>query len=387
MATAPDEIIEVGQMGEKRLGVVVGGAGLIGGTIVAYYQTLHRERVDIRAPSSKKLSLRVESDILQYLKEVRPDFIINGAMANLGSDGQLACEVNYLGAVNLARAALTLKIPYIHISSAATLPTGMNLTEEDTLELTPALSNYAKSKLMAETTLKLMAERHGLDYSCIRLGIVYGTHDHKVQGFHRLLFSVADESMPVLFTRRNTLHSYSNAYKIPHFVDHILNNRPEFRGRTYHFVDGTPVDLARLIMTIKSHLSLNSPKELYCPYLLASNGKKGLDLVLRVLRRIGLKATMPPELIFLDNFYKTQTLSNSRLLASSFRDPLPHTTIYTALPNLIRYYLKRWQHENLLSSRARISSPESELEETFMKDPRNLLEKVNSEGIGPYREI
>ena len=176
-------------------------------------------------------------------------------MANLGSDGQLAFEVNYLGPINLARAANSLKIPYIHISSAATLPSGENLREEDTLPISPNLSNYAKSKLMAETTLKLMAEKEGLDYSCVRLAIVYGAHDHKIQGFHRLFFSIADESMPVLFTKKNTLHSYSNARKLPFFIHHMLENRTEFSNKTYHFVDKSPVDLATLILTIKSYLA------------------------------------------------------------------------------------------------------------------------------------
>ena len=124
-------------MGSKKIGVLVGGSGLIGGTIVNYYKTQHPETVDIRAPSSKKLSIREENDIRSYLAEVRPDFVINAAMTNLGSDGQLAFEGNYQGPINLARAANALKIPYIHISSAATLPSGENLQEDDTLPISP----------------------------------------------------------------------------------------------------------------------------------------------------------------------------------------------------------------------------------------------------------
>jgi dTDP-4-dehydrorhamnose reductase len=149
-------------MGSKKIGVLIGGSGLIGGTIVNFYKNRYAESVDIRAPSSKKLSIREESDIRRYLTEIRPDFVINAAMASLAADGQLSFEVNYKGPVNLARAATALKIPYIHISSAATLPTGENLREDDTLPITPNLSNYAKSKLMAETTLRLMAEKEGL---------------------------------------------------------------------------------------------------------------------------------------------------------------------------------------------------------------------------------
>jgi GlcNAc-P-P-Und epimerase len=371
----------------KKIGVLIGGSGLIGGTIVNYYKTRRSESVDIRAPSSKKLSIRQEQDILFYLSNLRPDFIINASMANLGSSGHLAFEVNYRGAINLARAANTLGIPYIHISSAATLPSGLDLAEEDTLPLTPELNNYAKSKLMTEITLAKMAETTGLDYSCIRLAIVYGAHDHKIQGFHRLFFSITDESMPVLFTKKNTLHSYSNARKLPYCIDHILNNRSEFSGGTYHFVDRNPVDLATLILTIKSYLNLSLPKEIYVPYWMAKNGKRILELMLKIARRFGLQATMPQELMFLDSFYKPQTLSSKRLAASSFVDPIPDETIFTRLPELMTYYLTRWSHQNLISTFKECVNVENQLEEHFQKDPRALLEVFHARGLGPFADM
>ena len=54
-----------------------------------------------------------------------------------------------MGAVNVARAAASLNVPYFFFSSAATLPQGVGLRETDTLPLNAKLSNYAKSKLMA----------------------------------------------------------------------------------------------------------------------------------------------------------------------------------------------------------------------------------------------
>jgi len=374
-------------MGSKKIGVLIGGSGLIGGTIVNYYKTHHPETVDIRAPSSKKFSIREENDIRRYLADVKPDFVINGAMANLGSDAQLAFEVNYQGPITLARAANSLKVPYMHISSAATLPPGENLREDDTLPLSPGLSNYAKSKLMAETTLKLMAEKGGLDYSCVRLGIVYGAHDHKIQGFHRLLFSIADESMPVLFTKKNTLHSYTNARKLPHFIHHMLENRAEFSNKTYHFVDKNPVDLATLILTIKSYLHLNQPKEIYVPYWMANAGKNILNVLLRVSRRFGLKATLPPELMFLDSFYKPQTLSCERLNCSSFVDPMPGESIFTRLPELVGYYLKRWSHENLIVNGNVNLKIEKPAEYTFINNPQKLIDDIHAKGIGPFNNM
>ena len=375
------------KMGGKKTGVLIGGSGLIGGTIVNFYQTKYSDSVDIRAPSSKKVSLREEADIRAYLAKTEPDFIINAAMASLGSDSQLAYEVNYLGPVNLARAAITLGIPYIHISSAATLPTGENLWEEDTLVLSSGLNNYAKSKLMAELTLNHMAEKDGLDYSCIRLAIVYGAHDHKIQGFHRMFFSIADESMPFLFTKKNTLHSYTNARKLPFLIQHMLENRSEFTGGTYNFVDKNSVDLATLILTIKSFLQLTKPKEMYIPYWLANGGRKMMEILLHILRNIGLKATLPPELIFLDSFYKSQTLTTKKIEESSFIDPMPEETIFTQMPELVLYYLTRWSHENLITTYNETIDKNNKEAITFINNPELLINSVHACETGRFPEM
>ncbi len=358
-------------MARKTIGVLIGGSGLIGGTIVNFYKTYYPDTVDIRAPSSKKLSLREESDIRRYLLEVKPDFVINTAMANLGSDGQRSYEVNYKGPVNLARATNALGIPFIHLSSAAALPPGVDLTEDQALPISPTLSNYAKSKLMTEATLELMAKQSDLDYTCIRLAIVYGAHDHKIQGFHRLLFSVADEAIPALFTKKNILHSYTNARKLPHFIHHILENREEFKGKTFHFVDKNPVDLATLILTIKSYLNLEKPREIYVPFWIANYGKKFIDLVLKGVRKLGIQAAIPPELMFLDSLYNPQTLSSEKLNSSSFIDPFPEESIFTRLPELVVYYLSRWTHENLITTFKDILEEES-VEDIFDQDPKRL---------------
>jgi nucleoside-diphosphate-sugar epimerase len=374
-------------MGEKKTGVLIGGSGLIGGTIVNFYKTRYLDSVEIRAPSSKKVSIRVESDICGYLADVKPDFVINAAMAKLGGGRQLAYEVNYLGAVNLARAANSLGIPYIHISSSATVPTGYNLREEDTLPLSPQLNPYAKSKLMAELTLKRMAEKEGLDYSCIRLAIAYGAHDHKIQGFHRMFLSIADESMPFLFTKKNTLHSYSNSRKLPFLIKHMLDNRAEFSGGTFNFVDKTPIDLPTLILTIKSYLHLSLPKEIYIPYWLANCGKKGVETIIRLLRKTGLKATLPPELMFLDSFYKPQTLSIAKLKKSSFIDPMPEETLFSRLPEMVTYYLKRWSNENLITIYDETIGKENTVTHVFANDPELLINSVHAQGIGPFPNL
>ena len=369
------ERITVGE--RTSLGVVIGGSGLVGGTIVNYFKSRSPVPVDVRAPSSKKLSLREPSDIRNYLTAVQPDFVINAAIADINSDAQLSYEVNYLGPVHIARTATMLGIPYIHMSSAATLELGEDIREEQKKNFSPRMSNYTRSKLMAEKTLAHLHHHEGLDYTCIRLAAVYGNHDHKIQGIHRMLFSVADESMPCLFTKKGVFHSYSNCRKLPYFIHHAINNRREFSGGDYNFVDKYPVELADLILTIKSYLQLGYPKEIYVPFALANMGKKATVVLLRLIRKFGLKAQLPSELIFLGQFYITQTLNSRRLRQSSFVDPMPDETIYSRLPEMIIYYLTRWSHQNLISTYDEEMKADHGFLQKFINAPEQILEMVH----------
>jgi len=371
----------------RKFGVLVGGSGLIGGALMHYFKTATADQVEILAPNSKKLSLREPGDIKDYFQKYSPDFIINCALASIDSDAQLAYEINYLGSINLAKVAMALKIPYIHFSSASVLPMGENLTEEESLSLTPGLSHYAKSKLMAELTLKHLHDTEGLDYTNIRLGVVYGKHDHKIQGFHRMLFSIVDQSMVLMLTKPGIMHSYSNTKKIPPFVHYVLENREEFSGQTYHFVDRNPVELSQLILAIKSYLELKRPKEVFLPYPLARLGKSFLESVVRRLNRLGIAGRMPAEVMFLEYFYKTQTLSTDKLKKSSYGDPDFEITVFTELPDIIKYYATRWRHYNLLSSSAkRLFDPNREVE-GFVQGPQELIDSIHSGKIDHFGEL
>jgi len=369
---------------EKQLGVLIGGSGLIGGAIGYYFKKRCECNVQILAPNSKHLSLRSPTDIQQYLHEFRPDFIINSAIATIDSDPKMAYEINYLGSVNLAKAAIAFNIPYIYISSAAVLKNGHDIKEDNVRPLSAHMSNYAKSKLMCEKTLQHLAKNEGLDYTAIRLAVVYGRHDHKIQGFHRMLFSIADQSMSCLLTRRGVCHSYSNAKKIPVFIDYVLRNRDEFRGKTFNFVDPKPVSLAQLILTIKNYLEQKKPYHLYLPLPIAKTGAKILGKLVGFMGRLGIDARMPAELMFLDNFYQSQTLSSAKLQQSSFPDPLPQETVFSVLPELIEYYVTRWEHLNLISSfNEDYFDPQHETDE-FISDPEKLLEKHHGGDLDPF---
>lgn len=372
---------------EKKLGVLIGGSGLIGGALMHYFKTKKPNEVEILSPNSKKLSLRVPEDILRYFEHYRPDFIINTAIASIDSGAQISYETNYVGCVNLAKVAMALKIPYIHFSSAATLPDGENLTEDEVMPLTANLSNYAKSKLMAEKTLQHLHETKGLDYTIIKLGVVYGKHDHKIQGFHRMLYSIASESMPFMLTKKGAMHSYTNTKKIPPFVHYIIENRDEFSGQKYNFVDHNPVQLSQLILTIKSYLELSIPKEIYVSYPLAKFGVKCLKTILKGLNRVGIEARLPGEMMFMESFYKTQTLSPAKLINSSYGNPDPELTVFTELPSIIEYYITRWENLNLFSKyNPDLFDPQHQADQ-FAFDPEKLLDDIHGNQIDPFADF
>ncbi|MBU1232537.1 MAG: NAD(P)-dependent oxidoreductase [Proteobacteria bacterium] len=368
----------------KIRGIIVGGSGMIGGALVHYFSKCCLNNIEILSPNSKKMSLAVAEDIERYTSKWKPDFIINAAIAAIDSDPQLAYTINYIGSINLAKVALRLHIPYIYISSAAVLPSGNRLSEEQQLNLDAALSNYAKSKLMSELTLRHMHEHEGLDFTAIRLAIVYGKHDHKTQGFHRLLYSVADQAMPIFLTAKGVKHSYSNAKKIPLFVHHILHNRAEFSGQIYHFVDPEPVELAHLIQTIKNLLGVNKPRNIFLPLGIAKFGAHCLSILLKTLLRIGITAKMPAELMFLDQFYESQTLDAGKLQNSSFKDPWPEQTIFTKLPEIIEYYISRWEQRNLISGfNDEFFVPREDVQQ-FINKPQDLLQQIHKGNFTPF---
>ncbi len=375
------------QQSKKTRGIVVGGSGLVGGALVHYFNKCCTDNIEILSPNSKKMSLASEDDIARYAAYWKPDFIINSAITAIDSDPQLAYTINYVGSINLAKVALKLNIPYIFISSAAVLPAGKNITEAQQRSLEAKLSNYAKSKLMSERTLQHMQEHDGLDFTALRLAIVYGKHDHKIQGFHRLLYSITDQAMPLFLTAKGVRHSYSNTKKVPLFIHHALKNRAEFSGQIYNFADPQPVELVHLIQTIKNFLGVSKPRNIYLPLKVATFGSGCLKVLLKALLQIGVEAKMPPELMFLDQFYESQTLDTTKLEQSSFKDPHPEQSVYSRLPEMIEYYISRWEPRNLISGFNDDFFVTREDIQQFIDTPEELLRQIHTQEFSPFGEF
>jgi len=369
----------------RKFGVIIGGSGLVGGALVYHFKK--KWGYDILAPNSKKLSIREPGDIINYFQSYQPEFIINAAMVSLDSNPKLTFEANYIGSINLAKVAIALGIPYIFIGSAAVLPSGENLKETDTLPLTADMSNYAKSKLMCELTLEHLRKTEGLDYTVVRLAIVYGKHDHKIQGFHRLLFAIVDQSMPALFTKKGVCHSYTSSKKIPYLIQHLLKNRDEFSGQIYHFADPIPVELSKIIITVRNYLMLKRPRKIFVPLPLALTGIKTMHFASKIMTKFGIEARLPQEIMFIKNFYKSQTLSVQKLQDSSFTDPFRKLDVFSLIPDMIQYYVTRWEQLNLIPLINKCFFDPEKLSEDFLDTPQELLTAIHENKIKPFTQF
>ncbi len=145
--------------------------------------------------------------------------------------------------------------------------------------------------------------------------------------------------------------------------------------------------MADLILSIRSYLEVKRPREIYVPYPVIRSGKFFLQWLASVLNWFGISVRLPPELIFLENFYKSQTLSSEKLYNSSFQDPFPDETIYNALPKLVVYYLERWGHLNLITPFNEDFLGIFVFEGEFVNNPRELMNSVHADSVSPLPEM
>ncbi len=366
-----------------KYGVIVGGSGFIGGALLHYLGNVLKTE-NMVAPNSKELNLGNKKSIAAYFRYYQPKFIINAALADIGSNAKKSYEINYVGAMQLANVALSHGVPYIHISSSAVLENGHQVGESKLRKLLSDQNNYTKSKLMCELTLEELHKKKGLDYTSVRLGIVYGKYDYTVQGFHRLLFAVATQTMPVILCRKGVCHSYTNHKKISVFISYLLENRKEFIGQSVNFVDSKPIEFSKLIILIRDYLKYKKPYEMYMPLSIARFGLSLIKRLKLVAAKIGVETRMPPELMFLENLYETQTLSVDKLKSSSFKDPYPDQNILTELPHIIDYYIKRWTELQLISHSRFGGQKRDKQVQAFKDDPETLLCEIHHGELEPF---
>jgi hypothetical protein len=170
-------------------------------------------------------------------------------------------------------------------------------------------------------------------------------------------------------------------------VRHILENRDEFSGQIYHFADPSPVELCQLILTIRNYLMLKRPRKIYVPYPVARIGVKLMRIIIKFMVNFGIEARLPPEIMFMKHFYQTQTLSIEKLKNSSFVDQRPEIDVFTLIPDLIQYYVTRWEQLNLIPLINKCFFDPEKITEDFKDSPNKLLDSILNEKIKPFSEF
>jgi UDP-glucose 4-epimerase len=172
--------------------VVTGGAGFIGSHLVdAFIGTGHdvvvidnlwshgggrRENIHARA-SFVHMDIRDEA-VKRIFHEVKPELVCHHAAQHsvaIGArDPQFDANVNIIGLLNVLDAAVaagTRKV--IFASSAATYGDVTQMPVDENVPQRP-VSPYGISKMASEHYLRFYQSEHGLDYTALRYGNVYG---------------------------------------------------------------------------------------------------------------------------------------------------------------------------------------------------------------------
>jgi len=172
--------------------IVTGGAGFIGSHLVDAYLAAGHEvvvvdslwdhgggRREFVADRASFVHMDVRDDALQRIfADVAPDVVSHHAAQHsvaIGSrDPQYDAQVNVLGLLNVLENAVRAKVKkVVYASSGATYgePAYLPMTEETPQRPT---SPYGITKMAGEHYLRFFKAQHGLDFTALRYGNVYG---------------------------------------------------------------------------------------------------------------------------------------------------------------------------------------------------------------------
>jgi UDP-glucose 4-epimerase len=172
--------------------IITGGAGFIGSHVADSYLAAGHEVVVVDSlwahgggrrdnlpakASFVHLDIR-DPGIERVFREFAPDIVSHHAaqhsVAISTRDPQLDAQVNVLGLINVLENAVKAKVKkVIFASSGATYGEPAHLPADESTPQHPE-SPYAITKMVAEYYLRFYKAQHGLDYTALRYGNVYG---------------------------------------------------------------------------------------------------------------------------------------------------------------------------------------------------------------------
>lgn len=129
--------------------------------------------VDIDAPGRKELDITDEAACHQYIKQSRPDIIVNAAaytaVDKAEEEPEYADAINHQGAKNIARSCEICQIPMVHISTDYVFD-GEKATPYTEDDKTAPAGVYGETKLAGEKAVRQLCSRHII----LRVAWVFG---------------------------------------------------------------------------------------------------------------------------------------------------------------------------------------------------------------------
>ncbi|MCK6404941.1 MAG: GDP-L-fucose synthase [Rhodocyclaceae bacterium] len=174
-------------MSDKKKGIVLltGGRGLVGKNILEHAAAA---KWKIIAPSSAELDLRDYQTTLDYVRHIRPDFVVHAAGKVGGIQANIAAPVEFLvtnidlgrNIVMAAREAGVRR--FLNLGSSCMYPRAAHnpLREESILtgELEPTNEGYALAKIVVERLCQYIhRENPGYEYKSMLPCNLYGRYD------------------------------------------------------------------------------------------------------------------------------------------------------------------------------------------------------------------
>ena len=171
--------------------LVTGGAGFIGSNVVdAYIKAGHEVFIIDNLSTGKKDNLNPQAKFFQLdlrdkslgevIAQIKPE-LINHIAAQIDvrksvADPVYNADVNELGTLNLLNAAVAVKVKKVLFSSTGGAIYGEVKKKSGATEEHPQepISPYAITKRSVELYLYAYKVNHGLDYTVLRYGNVYG---------------------------------------------------------------------------------------------------------------------------------------------------------------------------------------------------------------------
>ncbi len=199
--------------------LLLGGSGILGSEVFRY---LNAEGYEYVAPTSTDLDIRDNEDLLMFISEIKPSWIINcAAWTNVdGAESSLreARELNSIAVENLGTAASLFGCKVIHISTDYVFDGESSKPYDESSPVKP-VNKYGESKLEGENSLLLAAP----DSYVIRTSWLYGTSG---KNFVKTIAgkAIKNEEARVV---NNQIGSPTSARDLAGAIISIVNNEPK----------------------------------------------------------------------------------------------------------------------------------------------------------------